>query len=111
MSEELHEGEIWRKPGPRDWCKIEQNITPEAPNYDGGLPGFGVRFGNYSFNRKRIYWQAMGYFVAVKNYADFVEWMKAGYRYLMVGKLSEQQNRLGLTKGAGPEAVTKKGVQ
>ena len=94
MNEDLHIGEVWRKPGPFDWCKIESNETPEAPNYDGGLPGFGVRFGKFSNKTKRVHWRLMRYFIAVKTYAEFVERMRAEWRYPMVGKMSEQKNEM-----------------
>ena len=28
-----HEGKIWRKQGPFDWCRIDRNETPEAEDY------------------------------------------------------------------------------
>ena len=91
---QLHEGEIWRKQGPMDWCRINRNETPEATDYDGKLPGFAVSFGKFSFKRKRVYWRPLNYFVAVDDYADFI--MEMGYerRYLMQGKLEEQRNEL-----------------
>ena len=89
-----HEGEIWRKQGPMDWCRINRNETPEATNYDGGAPGFAVSFGNFSFKRNRVYWHFMGYFVLAHDYGAFVAQMKAEQRYLMRGKAKEQKNEL-----------------
>ena len=96
MTEEKqpHEGEIWRKQGKMDWCRINRNETEEVVGVDTGLPGFAVSFGNYSFKRKRGYWRSLGYFIAVRNYADFVVWMNAARRYLMQGELKEQKNEL-----------------
>ena len=99
MRKELHEGEIWRKPGPMDWCKIERNDTPEAPDYDGGISGFAVRFGNFSNKTKRVHWRAMGFFIPARKYAEFAKEMENDWRYLMIGKMSEQKNELGIKKG------------
>lgn len=90
LREETHEGEIWRKPGPIGWCKIVGNQTPEAPNYDGGLSGFSVQYGNFSRKTKRIYWRRLTLFVAVKSYAEFVREMKEDYYYLMKGVVKNQ---------------------
>ena len=89
-----HEGEIWRKPGPMRWYRIERNDTPEAPNYDGGLSGFAVRVGNFSSKRKRVYWSSMTYFITAQGYDNFVAQMKEGRRYLMHGGVKEQKNEL-----------------
>ena len=92
MTEEKqpHEGEIWRKEGGWDWCRINRNETPEASNYDGALSGFAVSFGNYSFKRKRVYWRSLDYFVAVDDYADFIMEMEYEQRYLMRGEAMDQ---------------------
>ena len=87
---EIHEGEIWRKPGPFGWCKIVRNITPEAPNYDGGLSGFSVQYGNFSRKTKRIHWRALRLFAAAENYADFVKQMKGEHYHLMEGNVKDQ---------------------
>jgi len=89
-----HEGEIWRKPGPVDWCRIDRDETPEAVDYDGGLSGFAVSFGKYSFKRKMVYWHSTTYFITAANYGDFVVQMKAERRYLMRGEMKEQKNEL-----------------
>ena len=89
-----HEGEIWRKQGPMDWCRINRNETPEASNYDGGLSGFAVSLGKYSSKRKMVYWRSIGYFITAANYADFVAQMKGEWRYLMHGEAREQRNEL-----------------
>ena len=89
-----HGGEIWRKQGPIDWCRIEQDETPEAVDYDGGISGFAVRFGDCSFKRKRVYWHSMTYFLTAHNYDDFVAQMKKERRYLMDGTIKEQKNEL-----------------
>ena len=96
MTEEKqpHEGEIWRKPGPRRWYRIELNDTPEASNYDGGLSGFAVRVGDFSSKRKRMYWSSMSYYIVAHGYVDFVEEMKASLRHLMHGKVKDQKNEL-----------------
>ena len=91
---QLHEGEIWRKPGPFDWCRVDRDETPEAKDYDGGLSGFAVRIGKYSSKSKRVYWRSMTYFVTAQGYDDFVAQMKGERRYLMQGKLKEQKNEL-----------------
>ena len=89
-----HEGEIWRKQGPMDWCRIDRNDTPEAEDYDGGLSGFAVSIGKYSFKRGRVYWHSMTYFITATNYNDFVAQMKGEWRYLMQGKVTDQKNEL-----------------
>lgn len=96
MTEEkyLHEGEIWRKQGPMDWCRIDRNETSEAEDYDGGLSGFAVRVGNFSVKKKRVYWGAMTYFITAIDYADFVAQMKGERRYLMHGEVNGQKNEL-----------------
>lgn len=96
MSEQKqsHEGEIWRKPGPMDWCRIDRDETPEADDYDGGLSGFAVSIGKYSFERKKVYWRSMTYFITAANYDDFVAQMKGEWRCLMHGKTKEQKNEL-----------------
>ena len=92
---EYHEGEIWRKPGPMGWCKIETNCTNEnrdLPEFGDGVDGYVVRFGN--FQRKRITWgNAM--FLAVQSYEEFVRQMKGECRYLMKGHIKDQKNELG----------------
>jgi len=96
MTEEKqpHEGEIWRKPGPRRWYQIERNETPEASNYNGGLCGFAVKVGNFSSKRKRVYWSSMMYFITAYDYGDFVKQMEKSLRYLMHGEMKEQMNEL-----------------
>ena len=91
---QLHEGEIWRNPGPFDWCRIDRDETPEAGDYDGGLSGFAVSSGKYSFKRKMVYWHSITYFITATNYGDFVAQMKGEQRYLMHGKVKEQRNEL-----------------
>lgn len=96
MTEEkqLHEGEIWRKQGPMDWCRIDRDETPEAVDVDASLPGFVVSFGNYSFKQKRVYWRSLRYFIAVADYPAFVVEMEREKRYLMKGGIKEQRNEL-----------------
>ena len=91
---QLHEGEIWRKQGPFDWCRIDRNETPEATDYVGGLPGFAVSTGKFSFKRKRVYWCFLKWFVAASNYDAFVMQMEVEQRYLMHGEVKEQRNEL-----------------
>ena len=91
---QLHEGEIWRKQGPMDWCRIDRDETPEVEDYDGGLSGFAVSSGKYSFKRKRVYWHFITYFITATNYDDFVAQMKGERRYLMCGGVKEQKNEL-----------------
>ena len=42
MTDEIKEGQIWRKDGPHGWYRIEHICDPEYPEYDGGLPGVFV---------------------------------------------------------------------
>jgi len=70
----------------------------EAEDYDGGLSGFAVSSGKYSFKRKRVYWHSITYFIAATNYADFLAQMRMERRYLMHGKVKEQKNELGVEK-------------
>lgn len=84
-----HEGEVWRKRGPFDWCRINWDETSS-----GGVPGFAVSFGKWSFKQKRVYWCLTGYFYLAHNYEAFVAQMKVEQRYLMRGLMKEQKNDL-----------------
>lgn len=72
MSKVDHKGEIWRKQGPIGWLKIVRDLTPDGVDYDGGCPGFSVRYGNYSITLKRPVFRKT-VFISCRNYDEFVE--------------------------------------
>ena len=80
----MHEGEIWRKLGRCDWMKILIDQTPGSPDYDGGLPGYIVVYGNVSSKTKKpIFRDNDTMFVPVKNYDELVEYNHREHRHLI----------------------------
>jgi hypothetical protein len=41
---ELKPGMVFRKYGPDMWIGVERVMLPDAPGYDGGMPGASIRY-------------------------------------------------------------------
>ncbi len=79
MSAILQVGDIFRKTGPCDWCRVERIVLPGFQEFDNGAPGVSVSFSEFFRGRPR--WSPKGWFVLARDAAHFLEQMEASYRF------------------------------
>lgn len=79
ISAGLQVGDIFRKLGPCDWCRVEAIILPGRRDFDGGAPGVSVVFSEFYRGKPR--WSKKVWFVLARDEAHFLKQMEDSWRF------------------------------